>query len=167
MQSTKENISALVLALLFLSSCGSGGAQDQPAEEIRLLVQRYADAYSRGNFEQLAAVFDQSPDFLLFESGYAQLGWHADVGHHFRDEALLLSSIEYKIEQLSAKVENNLAWATFEFSLKAKVIPGVTGKEALDMVGVGTFIFEKKDRDWKIVHAHLSSPQGTHLSLKK
>lgn len=88
----------------------------------------------------------------VMEGAGINRGWADYRDHHLAPELKELRDFQYRPAQIEAHVSGDLAWAIFRYTLKAR-----TGERAIDNVGRGTAILERRGGRWVVRHTHTAS----------
>lgn len=93
-------------------------------------------------------------------------GWADYRDHHLAPELKEMTNLRYRPFEIEAHVAGNTAWAVFRYALSTEL-----GGRAIDAVGRGTAILERRGPRWVVRHTHTSyrarrpadppMPQGT------
>lgn len=122
-----------------------------PGEEVRTLVLGLAAAIEKGDIAALDRLYSDDPNLLIIEGAGADRGWQRYRDHHLEPELAEAKDLRYRYSNLRVDVAGGLAWATFDYELRATI------KETpLDIAGKGTLILRRTAGAWKIVHSHTS-----------
>lgn len=79
-------------------------------------------------------------------------GWADYRDHHLAPELKEMKNFRYRPFEIEAHVSGDLAWAIFRYALQAEV-----AGRAIDNVGRGTAILERRGRKWVVRHTQTTS----------
>lgn len=88
----------------------------------------------------------------VIESTGINRGWSDFRDHHLAPELKKIKNFRYRPFEIEPHVSGSLAWAIFRYHLK-----GDLEDRALDLVGRGTAVLEKKGSRWVVRHTHTAS----------
>lgn len=137
------------------------GIAAPPATDFKALMRKTLDAWETLNPANAAPFYAKDADNVYFDvSPLKYNGWAeyaAGVSKNFPD----LASVKFTLSDVRIHPRGNLTWATAGLHFDMATRSGAT--QALD--GRWTLIWEKRGRDWLIIHEHVSAPlaslQGT------
>lgn len=92
------------------------------------------------------------PQLTIIESTGINRGWADYRDHHLVPEISKMKNFRYRPFEIEPHVSDSMAWAIFRYTLKADL----EGR-ALDLVGRGTAVLEKKGGRWVVRHTHTAS----------
>jgi ketosteroid isomerase-like protein len=133
-------------------------AQQKASDDatFRKLIDGYCAAWSSGNPANAAKYYAQDSGFVFYDLAPFQYnGWKEyaiGVQKEFLDSASSLSLTAGK--ELKAARRGNLAWTTVPMQLVDKTKDGNTIELQVRYTG----IWEKRGKNWLLVHEHLSVP---------
>ena len=141
---------AIVLMVTALVACG--GDPEADAAAVQALVEKEAAAINARNLNQLAEIWSEAPEILLFDvpppgrfRGWEQV---ARVFNEFFDR---FSDISLTVAEVEVGVEGDLAFASYDWTLT-----GTMGEAAVRDRGQATSIYRREESGWRLVHAHYS-----------
>lgn len=79
-------------------------------------------------------------------------GWADYREHHLAPELKEMKNFQYTPSDIEVHVAGDVAWALFRYSLKAEM-----GGKAVDQVGRGTAVLERRGSRWVVRHTQTSS----------
>ncbi|HUL33596.1 MAG TPA: nuclear transport factor 2 family protein [Candidatus Eisenbacteria bacterium] len=125
----------------------------------RKLIDGYCAAWSSGNPENAAKYYAKDSGLTFYDiAPFSYNSWKeydAGVRKNFLDDAVSLSLTAAK--ELRVTRHGNIAWTTVPMHLTAKMKDGKTIDTPIRYTG----IWEKKGKNWVLVHEHLSAPLGS------
>jgi ketosteroid isomerase-like protein len=147
--------------LTFISLCtfvlltpGLATAQEgAPAgtAEVRAVIQAVFAAVERGDIAALDTLY-AGDDLTVIEGAGIDRGWAQYRDHHLGPELEAFRNFRYRPSEIEPHVVGDMAWAIFRYTLRADY-----RDEALDHVGRGTAILERRGDRWVVRHSHTSS----------
>lgn len=147
----------LLISLVVSIFCLPAVAQKKGADDFNDLIKRYYKAWSTLNPDNSAIFYAKDADLVFFDIAPLKYsgGWQEyhdtfkkDVGPTF-STLLLTPNNDVKITR-----KGNVTLTTLTFHLSAK------GKDGspVEFDGRHTIIWEKRGREWLIIHEHVSKP---------
>ena len=133
-------------------------AQQKASDEatFRKLIDGYCAAWSSGNPANAAKYYAQDSGLVFYDlAPFQYTGWKeyaTGVQKEFLDSSSSLSLMAGK--ELKAARRGNLAWTTVPMQLVDKTKDGKTIELQVRYTG----IWEKRGKNWLLVHEHLSVP---------
>jgi ketosteroid isomerase-like protein len=140
----------MLLLLAGLAACGSD--PDADAGVIQALVAKEAAAINARDLNQLAKIWSEAPEILLFDvppPGRFR-GWE-QVARVFKDFFDRFRDINLTVAEVEVGVEGDLAFASYDWTLT-----GTMGAAAVRDRGQATSIYRREESGWRLVHAHYS-----------
>lgn len=140
------------MVLLMAGPVACGGKPEADAGAIRALVENEAAAINARDLNQLAGIWSEAPEILLFDvppPGRFR-GW-GQIARVFQDFFDRFSDISLTVAEVEVGVEGDLAWATYDWNLT-----GTMGETAVRDRGQATSIYRREESGWRLVHAHYS-----------
>lgn len=119
--------------------------------EVRATLEALFRAAERGDMAALDTLY-AGDSLTVMEGAGINRGWADYRDHHLAPELKELRDFQYRPAQIEAHVSGDLAWAIFRYTLKAR-----TGERAIDNVGRGTAILERRGGRWVVRHTHTAS----------
>jgi len=124
----------------------------------RKLIDGYCAAWSSKDPANAAKYYAKDDGLVFYDvEPFSYLGWKeydAGVRKNILDGVDTVSLTAGK--ELRVTRHGNIAWTTVPMHLTAKMKDGKTLDSAIRYTG----IWEKKGKDWVLVHEHLSAPLG-------
>ena len=124
----------------------------------RKLIDGYCAAWSSKDPSNAAKYYAKDDGLVFYDvAPFSYLGWKeydAGVRKNVLDNADVVSLTAGK--ELKVTRHGNIAWTTVPMHLNAKMKDGKTIDAAIRYTG----IWEKKGKNWVLVHEHLSAPLG-------
>jgi ketosteroid isomerase-like protein len=151
-----------VLAAFFggLLTFAAARAQQKASDDstFRKLIDSYCAAWSSGNPSNAAKFYAQDSSLIFYDLAPFQYnGWKeyaAGVQKEFLDSASTVALSAGK--ELKTTRHGNIAWTVVPMHLLDKTKDGKT----IDLQVRYTGIWEKRGKNWLLVHEHLSVPLG-------
>lgn len=134
---------------------GTNGLLAQPAEDaaIEQIIRQMVDAYNKKDLATFEKICDSN--ILMMEQGTKFVGWADFRDNNLKMEWDMLSDgFSWNMGKIQVySYGKDFAWATHEGSFKGKMKDGTQLQESM----MESYIFQKKNGGWKLVHAHVSS----------
>ncbi len=137
----------------------AGAMAEQKATDestFRKLTDSYCAAWSSGNFATISKFYSQDNSQIFYDvAPFSYTGWkeyQAGAQKLFLEGAENVSLTATK--DLKVTRHGNIAWTTVPLHLSEKTKEG----KMVDMNLRYTGIWEKKGKNWIIVHEHISAP---------
>ncbi len=129
----------------------------QPGSDLVTLMQKNLEAWETLDPATPASYYAKEADHVFYDvAPLKYTGW-AEYAEGVKKVLASFSSIKFTLgNDVQTHQRGNLAWGTATFRLDAVTKDGT--KEALD--GRWTAVWEKRGKDWLIVHEHVSFPFG-------
>jgi len=157
----KEYISILfvgclaVLGLIGLAGwTHAGGDQDEKAKaEIIAVVDKFNQAINAGDVPGSVSVYAQEAEsFPLFDMKFASMDQRVAAAQKAVDSGVKVNT--KRNNDMKIKIIGNTAWAHWTWLSSSELPDGRKSQTA----GRTTFILEKREGEWKVVHSHISVP---------
>lgn len=150
--------SGLTTAFVALSlSLGLAHGPMTPSEDphaaVRDTLISVARAFGARDLHALEERWADRDDVIVFERGQANYGWRDYRDRHLLPELRELQNVEYSIADIRTKVNRRTARSTFTHIMSADF----SGR-SIEAADVGTAVLKWRDKAWKIVRWHTSSP---------
>jgi len=145
------------LALLLLATgTGLAGAQKSGStDEFKELIQRYWQAWSTLNPDNVAPLYAKDADAVFFDVAPLKYdGWEAYKAGFLKVFATAASATVAANDDLKATRRGDIAWTSSTFHGTVVQKDGKT----MQLLGRHTAIWEKRGGHWVIVHEHVSEP---------
>ena len=139
---------ALIITLT--AACRSDPSAD--IEAIRSLIERETAAINSKNLPELAKIWSQNPEILLFDvppPGRFQ-GWEP-IARTFQDFFDRFEELQMTIDSVQVDVRGTFGFATYDWALSGRM----EGQTVMDR-GQATVIYRREKDGWRLVHAHYS-----------
>jgi ketosteroid isomerase-like protein len=146
----------LFLGLAFMGVVGYAKKVDIQAEQqkIKEVLDGYVTSIENEDMALYGKVVAHDADMVNFGSGAADriVGWNA-LEKAIQDQNAALSGTEITVSDETIKIspDGQSAWATSLWNFKA-----LMGEQALELPVRCTWILEKREAGWVIVHFHKS-----------
>jgi ketosteroid isomerase-like protein len=122
------------------------------------LIDAYCAAWSSGNTANAAKFYAKDDNLVFYDvAPFSYIGWknyETGVRKEFLDNASSVSLSAGK--DLKVTRHGNIAWTTVSMHLTDKTKDGKTIEAEIRYTG----IWEKRGKNWLLVHEHLSAPLG-------
>lgn len=146
-----RKILLLPITLLMALIAPSISAQSDEVGEIRALLERVATLMQAGDLESLNDIYSDGPGVHIIEGAGVNHGWVDYRDHHLTPELEAFKNFKYRFFAIEPQIRGNLAYTALRYELSADLASGHIERE-----GRGTFILEKTNDEWRIVHTHTS-----------
>ena len=151
----KKGIVALVGLSVFLIMCTGHIEIESEKVAVKALLEESISATEDEDMDRLAATFAQDDDLLFVDlpTDKDTKGW-PDLKAMFERQFEKYSDVDFKQTGLTINVskDRQLAWCVYFCDFTAKM-----GDLPVDQSGARiTYVFEKRDGKWLIVHFHYS-----------
>ncbi len=156
----------LVFILCFIISCQHGEKVTEQATaniesekvKVQLILNQYIKALTTKNMELLSEIFAQDEDIVMFDGNISErfVGWEALKGR-FQEHFNSFEKLDITFKELDIKVHafGEVAWLSS--ILDANLLN--QGQQGIISGLRVTWVLEKRNQNWVIVHAHFSLPQ--------
>ena len=143
--------------LLAIVSCSQSVDLEKSEQEIGAVLDQYVSSVMREDTEEYARHVAHDPDMVSFGAfGVPIVGWDAlrgvIEGQNAGLDSILIDQSQVKIHVLPGGMN---AWATSLWGFRAKA-----GQNAIDLPVRCTWILEKREGSWLVVHFHKSIAAG-------
>ena len=153
----RKGVSTFVIALLLAGSVlwNPADATAQRATDFKDLMQKILTAWETMDPAKAAPFYAKEPDRVFFDiAPLKYTGW-AEYSEGVKKVLADFSSLKFTLgPDVKALQRGNSAWATATFRADLGLKDGA--KETMD--GRWTVVWEKRGKDWLIVHEHVSAP---------
>ena len=151
-------VTLMVATFVLIASCGPQKV-DVEAEraQVKAVLDHYVTAVETEDMELYASHMTHEPMMMNFGGfGGPIVGWDA-LKETMEGQNAALSETKIKVSDLAIHVseEGKLAWATCLWNLKAMM-----GENPIELPIRCTWVLEKRDNKWQIVHFHKSMAQA-------
>lgn len=141
---------ALILSVLTLSACAHGGDR----EAIMHIIKEVKRGWETGDGAPFREHFLDFEGARYIESGGQNIGLDDLVIHHVEPEKDAIIDLALNYSNIEIHRTGNFAWAVADTQVRGTVRKtGIT----LRKKGFQTFILEKREGVWKVLHTHSSS----------
>lgn len=123
------------------------------AAQVGATVRALFAAIERGDLAALDSLY-AGDSATIVEGAGINRGWADYRDHHLGPELKETTNFRYRPFEIEARTAGDLGWATFRYALS-----GTVGAQALDLVGRGTAILERRGNRWVLRHTHTSYRQ--------
>lgn len=157
MESLGLHVLALTLVLQAGASNGPGKASE--GEAVRSVLDKYTKACEARNFGALSSLFSHDPDIVVINAASPNrlAGWK-NVAEMYK--AVFSASGEVKVRHKNIRVKM-LASGKAACLVCDQDLNGTYQGKTFTLEGVRvTWVLEKQEGQWRIVHAHWSLPAG-------
>ena len=120
------------------------------AARVAATVRALFAAAERGDVAALDTLY-AGDSLTVIEGAGINRTWADYRDHHLAPELKEMRNFRYRPSEIEARVAGNVAWATFRYALQADV-----KERAVDIVGRGTAVLERRGSRWVIRHTHTS-----------
>lgn len=150
-----------VLLVLFFGSILSGfimhDPEDHSREDIRAVVRGVAAAWEEGDTAAFRKYYSSDKEARIIEGGGQHIGVDDLIERHVLPEHQELEELNITINGTEIHLVNgsSTAWAIQDFDVHIKTKDGKESK----VTGYETFILQRFNGKWKIVHSHSSTRQ--------
>lgn len=138
------------LTLGVTAACMGCRSADRPSFQpatIRILLNRQAQAWNRGDVEAFMEAYDRSPDLTFSSGGRVTRGWQSTLDN-------------YRRRYPTRKTMGRLTFSDLEITELGREAAMVLGRWHLDrdesVGGAFTLILRRKAGRWVIIHDHTS-----------
>jgi len=147
----------LVVALVIGIVCLPAVAQKKGGDDFNNLIKRYYAAWNTMNPDNASFLYAQDADLIFFDIAPLKYsgGWREYRDNFKKNVAPGFSSLKLTPNNdVKVTRRGNMALTTLTFHLSAKQKDGT----ALEFDGRHTIVWEKRARQWLIIHEHVSKP---------
>ena len=146
----------LILACLFLIiSCNSSLDISIEKDKVKQVLYKYSEAWHSKNIDLFSRLFSNDADMIIFDGNSPErfvgwIAWKERLQKHFS----LFENVDISYEDVDIKVSNSgeFSWlsciANTKYTYDGK--PGIMSGLRI------TWVLEKRNKNWRIVHAHYS-----------
>lgn len=145
-------VSAAITVIIGFNFTSNINAQTKDEKAVIEVLKLNAAAIEKSDFETLDKIWSNSEDVIVLEGGNADYTWVKYRDKHLAPELRDFKDLKYAVSDIKVKVDKKTAWATYKYTLAADY-----KTRKIETGGVGTMIFEKKGKNWIIVHSHTSA----------
>jgi uncharacterized protein (TIGR02246 family) len=126
--------------------------------KVQLILEQYIKALTTKNMELLSKIFAHDEDMVMFDGNISKrfVGWKALKGR-FQEHFNSFEKLDITFKELDIKIHASGEVAWLSCILNANLLnQGQQG--SINDLRV-TWVLEKQNQNWVIVHAHFSLPQ--------
>lgn len=116
------------------------------AARVEAAVRALFAAAERGDFSALDTLY-AGDSLTVIEGAGLDRGWANYRDHHLMPEMKEMKNFRYAPADIMVHVSGDMAWVHFRYSLRADM-----GGRAIDNVGRGTAILERRGSRWVVRH---------------
>jgi uncharacterized protein (TIGR02246 family) len=129
-------------------------ADSKTEAEVRAVLTRLTDSYEKRDVEGLMACFAPDPEAVMYGTGADEkrVG-PAEIRMQAQRDWDQTEAISMTFNGTSISAAGPVAWAAADGVFRIRA-----GGQAFAMPARGTFVLEKRDGRWLIVHSHFSTP---------
>ncbi len=142
-------VAALSGAALLPSHLGAQGSPD--AQRAATTLRALFAAAERHDLAALDTLY-AGDSLTVVEGAGINRGWADYRDHHLAPELKEMKHFRYRPYEIVARTSGDLAWVMFSYGIQAEM-----GTRALDQVGRGTAILERRGSKWVVRHTQTSS----------
>ncbi len=153
----KTSIFILILALLLTVSCEQKADIEAESAAVNAVLDSYVASVEDEDMELYAENVSHDPDMVNYGGfGDPIIGWDA-LKEVMDNQNAQLSETEIEVSDMAIHVSETgkLAWATCLWTLKAMM-----GESPIELPIRCTWVLEKGETGWVIVHFHKSMAAG-------
>lgn len=130
-------------------------AMSEDDRAIRAIIADVEMGWEQGDGSPFRSHFKDYDGARYFESGGENKGLEDLVVNHVEPEKTSIPDLKLGLSNIQIHYQGaNMAWAVGDSTVQGTIVKNGT---VLDRTGKQTWIFEKIDGAWKIVHTHSSS----------
>jgi len=129
---------------------GSDTSAQGESQAVAATVRALFSAMERVDLAALDTLF-AGDSLIIVEGAGINRGWADYRDHHYAPEMKEMKNLRYRPVEIESRIVGNVAWATFRYGLAANM-----GERAIDVVGRGTAILERRGARWVVRHIHTS-----------
>jgi ketosteroid isomerase-like protein len=118
---------------------------------VRAVLDRLAEVYVTRDVSELRAIFAADPEIVMFTPGAERVAGIADIAAKAESDWARSEAATLTYRRTTVSAAGPVAWAAVDadFTVRAG------GAETTAPVHI-TFILERRQGEWRIVHAHYS-----------
>jgi uncharacterized protein (TIGR02246 family) len=122
--------------------------------EVKAVLSSLTDSYQARNLEGMMACFAPDPDAVMYGTGADEkrIG-PAEIRIQAQRDWNQTEAISMAFDWMSVSSAGPVAWAATDGAFKIRA-----GGQAFTVPARATFVLEKRDGKWLIVHGHFSTP---------
>lgn len=145
-----------VVVLVLSAVCLPALAQKKAADDFNDLVKRYYSSWNTLNPDNASSMYAKDADLVFFDIAPLKYNNWQEYHDTFKKEVApgFASLVLTPNNDVKTRRSGNMALTTLTFHLSAKQKDGT----ALDFDCRHTIVWEKRGREWLIIHEHVSKP---------
>jgi hypothetical protein len=151
-QTKKTGMIALLPAFFLISPLVL--AQDDDAATLIAIIDAIEKGWEQGDGTPFRDHYLDFEGARYVESGGQNEGLSDLIEHHVVPEGDALSNFELSLADVETHVEGDFAWAIANVEVKATIN---RDNREIHNRGYETFVFQRVDGAWKVLHTHSSS----------
>lgn len=150
---TPALFAGIVAASLAISPLRAPAQRTPSGDEARVVatIEELFKATARGDMAALDTLY-AGDSLTVVEGAGINRGWADYRDHHLGPELKEMKNFQYRPFEIEAHVAGGTTWAMFRYTLRATM-----GERALDLVGRGTAILERRGERWVVRHKQTSN----------
>lgn len=133
-------------------------AQAPDEAAVRDALLKSASTFEKNDLAEATKVWVNDDSLTVFESGFANYGWHDYRDNHLGPEMGEMKNTKYALSDIKIHLAGKTAWATLKYTIAADVMDNGKTRH-VDGAGLATAVLENRDGQWRIVHWHSSAPR--------
>lgn len=138
----------LGVAILLFAAPATPQSDEQ---DVMTTIQAVFAATERADYAALDSLY-AGDALTIIEGAGIDRGWSEYRDHHLKPELQAFKSLVYRPFDIEAHVAGMSAWAIFRYDLKIEM-----EDQAVDNVGRGTAILERRGERWVVRHMQTAS----------
>lgn len=134
-------------------------ADEKSKREIIGVLNEYAKSYAEKNINNLTNLVSPEDDTILIGSGGDE--WVvglSEIKKGFERDLEQSDSISIDFGDIAVSMKGDVAWTATTMTMKVSL-----SEEVLILNGRVSFVFEKRENKWVIVHLHYSLPNDDQI----
>lgn len=131
-------------------------ADSKTEAEVRAVLAKFSDSYAKRDMEGLLACLAPDPDVVLYgtgadekRTGLAEIQFQAQRDWDQTDE------ISMAFDKISVSAAGPVAWTAVDGAFQIRA-----GGQKMRLPARGSFVLERRNGNWLVVHTHFSVPAG-------
>ena len=144
-----------IIALFGLSSFSvNAKAQEDDSAALIAIIDAVEKGWEQADGKPFWEHFLNFEGARYIESGGQNAGLTDLIEHHVVPEGDSLDNFELSLSNVETHIEGDFAWAVADVDFKATV---KSDQRDIHSTGYETFLFQRVDGQWMIIHTHSSS----------
>ncbi len=141
-------LAGIVTALLAIGPLRATAQRTSSADSARVVatIEAMFTATERGDMAALDTLY-AGDSLTIVEGAGINRSWADYRDHHLGPELKEFKNFQLRPFEIEVRVTGSTAWAMFRYTLRATM-----GERALDLVGRGTAILERRGDRWVVRH---------------